>query len=592
MGHPLPRRGQRWGLWALGYLAVALVVSWPLALHLQDGLLGTATMDQVDTAWLRGAAARLLTGQDPGIFAPLGYPLAAVIPNWMDHLLGAPLALLLPWPLADNLFWLLVITANGLAGHALGRHAGGGHGAGLLCGLGFALCESALREINASHAPQALLFWAPLFLLFLVKALGREGRARHGVLAGLFLGLAALSYWYQALFLAVLAAPIALHGLIAAQREELGRLSFRLGLTAGVGLLLAGPFLLWTLAAAPELAGLGERSLQHIPGGRGLAVPPEHAWTFLHGSGPEWLWRAEPIATASRLSPVLLLAALVGAWRGRGPRWPWLTAAILGGLLLMGPFLQWQGQPVLIGGRLTPLPGWVLAELSDAAARLHWPARWAFVVPLALLPLAARAPRPTLWAGALLLETLLLSGNAPLQVAPVDPFAGWRVLEASPGPVLVLPQEPEGDGASTMGLIHRASGAALANELGVPPRAAQPLEFRAWQEGLELRAWWLRVRKGGAGQLSVDVAFEQLEEAGIAAVALDVTPGGALEPEQLEDLAAAMQATLGPAEDYGSTLVWWLEAPGPHMRPIAGMELWRAQRHAELEAAGALRRKR
>jgi hypothetical protein len=320
-------------------------------------------------------------------------------------------------------------------------------------------------------------------------------------------------------------------------------------------------------------------------------VPPEHAWTFLHGSGPEWLWRAEPIATASRLSPVLLLAALVGAWRGEGSRWPWFTAALLGGLLLMGPFLQWQGQPVLIGGRLTPLPGWPLAELSDAAARLHWPARWAFVVPLALLPLAVRAPRPALWAGVLLLETLLLSGNAPLHVAPVDQFAGWRVLEASPGPVLVLPQEPEGDGASTMGLIFRASGASLANELGVPPRAAQPLAFRTWQEGLLLRAWWQRLHRGEAATLPVE-ALEQLEEAGIAAVALDVTPGGALEPEQLEELAASMQATLGPAEDFGSTLVWWYARPAPHLRSMGGMELWRAQRHAELEAAGALRRKR
>jgi hypothetical protein len=583
----------QWSLLALGYLAVALVVSWPLALHLGDGLLGTATMDQVDTAWLRLASARWLTGQDPGIFAPLGYPLPAVVPNWVDHLLGAPLALALPWPLADNLFWLGLIVANGLAGHALGRHVGGSHAAGLLCGLGFAISEPVLREINASHAPQALLLWAPLFLLFLLRGTGSEGRARDGVLAGIFLGLAALSYWYQGLFLAVLAAPVVLHGLWVARREErLGAVVLSLGVATGAALLLCGPFLAASLAAAPELAGVSEQVLQHVPGMRGQPVPPEHAWTFLHGSGPSWLWRAEPLATASRLSPVLLLAAVVGAWRGPGPRWPWVLAAALGGLLLMGPFLQVGGEPITVGGRLVPLPGWLLAELSDAAGRLHWPARWAVIVPLALLPLAARVPRPAIWAAVLLVATLLLSGNAPLQVSPVGAFAGWRVLEASPGPVLVLPQEPEGDGASTMGFIFRASGAPLANELGVPPRAAQPIAFRRWHEDLGLRGWWRHVAARGEALEPPPEALAQLREEGIAAVALDVTPGCALEPTRNEAIARMLESGLGEPVDYGPVMVWWLDPPAVIPEPMHDASEWRAREHAALVAAGARRGKR
>ena len=584
---------RHWSLLTLGYLAVALVVSWPLALHLGDGLLGTATMDQVDTAWLRLAASRWLTGQDPGIFAPMGYPLPAVVPNWVDHLLGAPLALALPWPIADNLFWLGIITANGLAGHALGRHLGGSHGAGLLCGLGFALSEPVLREINASHAPQALLLWAPLFLLFLLRALGAQGRTRDGVLAGVFLGLAALSYWYQGLFLALLAVPVVLHGLWVARRDaRLGAVALQLGVLATAALLLGGPFLAASLAVAPELAGVGEQALQHVPGMRGQPVPAEHAWTFLHGTGPGWLWRAEPIATASRLSLVLLAAAVAGGVRGSGSRWPWVVAAVLGGLLLMGPFLQVGGQAVTIGGRLVPLPGWFLAELSDAAGRLHWPARWAVVVPLALLPLAARAPRPAIWAAVLMLETLLLSGNAPLQVSPVGAFAGWRALEASPGPVLVLPQEPEGDGASTMGLVFRASGAPLANELGVPPRAVQPLEFRRWHEDLAVRIWWRHVAATGEGEAPPPGALDQLRAEGIAAVALDVTPGCSNEPSYNETIAAALEAGLGGPLDYGPVLVWWLEPPAVIPEPMHDASEWRAREHAALVAAGARRGKR
>ncbi len=579
-------RARSWSLLALGYLGLALLISWPLALNMGDALLGTATMDQVDTAWLRLAAGRLLTGAETGAFAPVGYPIAAVIPNWVDHLLGAPLALLLPWPLADNLFWLLLIAANGLAGHALGRQLGGGHGAGALCGVGFALAEPVLREINASHAPQALLLFSPLFLLWLLRALSANGRVRDGLLAGIALALSALTYWYQGLFLGLLALPVVAHGLLRAHGAgSLRVLAPRVGAGLGLALALCAAPLALAVGAAPELAGVGETALQHIPGARGLPVPAEHAWTFLHGSGPEWLWRSEPIASACRLSPVLLAAAVAGSLRGDGPRWPWWLAAGLGGLLLMGPFLQWQGEAVRIGSFLVPLPGYLLAELSDGYARLHWPLRWAVVVPLALLPLAARAPRPWIWAGVLLLETLLLSGNAPLQVAPVDGFAGWSGLSSSPGPVLVLPQESAADGPSTMGLIYRAGGAPLANELGVPPRAAQPIAFRAWQEDLALRGWW-RERQGGGDEPVPAGAVPQLEREGVAAVALDLSPGGAVPPARSLERAQPLIVALGEPVDLGSAWVWWIEAPVVSVEAMPDAQAWRERRHDELVAAG------
>jgi hypothetical protein len=582
----------RWSLLILVYLALALVITWPLALHMHDGLLGTPTMDQVDTAWLRLASARWLTGQDPGIFAPLGYPLPAVVPNWMDHLLGAPLALLLPWPLADNLFWLGLIAANGLAGHALGRAVGGSDGAGLLCGLGFALCEPVLREINASHAPQALVLWSPLFLLFLLRTLGAEGRARDGVMAGLFLGLSAATYWYQGLFLAVLAAPVTVHGLLQARREgALAGCGRRLGLGASLALLLCGPLLAASLVAAPELAGVQGDALRGVPDGHGSSVPAVHAWAFLHGSGLDWIWRSEPIAMASRSSPVLLLAAAAGSLSGARPRWPWWLAAGLGAALLMGPFLQWAGEPVQLGEWLVPLPGYLLAQSSELLARLHWPQRWALLVPLALLPLAARAPWPRLLAGLLLLETIALSGNAPLQVSPVGAFAGWSALAGSEGPVLVLPQEPQGDGASSMGLIYRASHASLANELGIPPRAAQPLGFRQWNEGLALRRWWRELLSTGVVSSRPPGALAQLEASGVVAVALDVTPGCTLSPQKAEHLAAQASRVLGEPTDLGSAMVWWLAPPPQPPPPMPEASTWRRRRHAEAQAAGCLRRR-
>ncbi len=572
-------------LLVVGYLLLAVVISWPLVLQLQEGLLGTPTMDQVDTAWLRLAAARWLTGQDPGIFVPLGYPLASVVPNWVDHIIGAPLALLLPWPLADNLFWLFLIAANGLAGHHLGRQLGGSHGAGLLCGVGFAIAEPVLREINASHAPQALLLWSPLFLAALLRALGARGRKRDALLAGLFFALSSLTYWYQGLFLAMLAAPVLVYESNRAQHEgRLKPLAWRLALAAAVAGVLCGPLLAMSMSSAPELAGLGE--LARVPGAQQLGVPPEHAWTFLHGSDIGWLWRAEPIATASRLSPVLLLAALVGGLRAKQGRWPWVVAALLGGLLLMGPYLQWDGEPVIASGRLQPLPGLLLAEVSDAVARLHWPQRWAVIVPLALLPLVARVPRPTLWAVVLLVETVLLSGNAPLTVSPVDSFAGWSALRHSNGPVLVLPQERQADGPSTMGLVFRACRAPLANELGIPPRAAQPLAFRNWHESLSLRRWYRDLRGVGQPGAAPPGIEDQLLIQGIGAVALDVTPGGVLPPRKSAELVTALSRVLGEPVDYGPAIVWWIAEPRIRPEPMPDAQAWRLERHEALVAEG------
>ncbi|MFH1467066.1 MAG: hypothetical protein ABIO70_21970, partial [Pseudomonadota bacterium] len=67
--------------------------------------------------------------------------------------------------------------------------------------------EPLLREVNLSHAPQVLLCAAPLFLAALLRALAPEGRWHHAVAAGALLALAALCYWYQAMFLAGIAAP-------------------------------------------------------------------------------------------------------------------------------------------------------------------------------------------------------------------------------------------------------------------------------------------------------------------------------------------------------------------------------------------------
>ena len=53
------------------------------------------------------------------------------------------------------------------------------------------------------------------------------------------------------------------------------------------------------LGSAPDLAGLSTEVMRRIPGQGGSPVPTEHAWSFLHGSGPAWPFLAEPGSTSS-----------------------------------------------------------------------------------------------------------------------------------------------------------------------------------------------------------------------------------------------------------------------------------------------------
>ena len=198
----------------LGYLGAALILSWPLALHLDSALLGFPSIDSHDTLTLRGLFASLLLSPEAwplstDAWFPIGYPILLLMPNLLDHLMAAPLVWLLPFPVADNLWWMVVMMLHGWAAHRLGRRAGGSEGAGWLCGLAFMISEPLLREANLHHSPQALVFWAPLYLEAILDL--REGRGevrRAAVRAGIFLALSGLSYWYLAFFLGLASIPL------------------------------------------------------------------------------------------------------------------------------------------------------------------------------------------------------------------------------------------------------------------------------------------------------------------------------------------------------------------------------------------------
>jgi len=539
-----------------GYLLLAVGVTWPLALRPATSLPGYTNVDGLDTVHLRGALGDLL--RHPGdltsmaAYWPAGFEPLALAPNLLDHLLAAPLVLFLPFPLADNLWWLLVLAANGLAGHHLGRRLGGGHGAGALAGVAWATAETVLREANLHHAPQALAAFAPLYLAALLDVLEREGPAHRASLrAGLWFALASLAYWYMGLFLAVGSV-----GLLVLRRRQARAL--------WPGVLLAG--ILAIPALAPWLVRWDDLALtarppvpsEHVTAPGLDAVPEQARMAALHGADPLFPFRATPIDRSNRVGVVLLVAAVLGA--RRAPPWQRRGLAILaatGAVFVLGPVLKVGEAPVIVAGRTIPLPFAWLGALGSWMARLDWPERWGCLVALASAALAARAPRPWLVAGLVLAEGVLLSGNLPLATQDLRLLEGWRALERADGAVIELPMRRWGLDASIVGLHRRYHGRPSANPMLLPPGAVAPLAWKDWTERQPFLQW---LREYEDGRMPEDPEADlgaALAASGIGAVALDAEPGGLLTEGRVRSYRNRLVRFLGRPDDYGAVLVWW-----------------------------------
>jgi hypothetical protein len=586
--HPIFRRLSPW----VGYFLASVVFTWPLVLHLDQALMGYPSIDSQDTLSLRGLVAELLLNpgdwpQSQDVYFPIGYPILLLTPNLLDHLTAAPLVWLLPFPLADNLWWLFILTLNGWAAHRLGRRVGESEGAAWLCGLAFLVSEPLLREANLSHAPQSMLFWAPLYLEAVLDLRDDRGSAKRAAIrAGIFLALAGLSYWYLAFFLVLSSLPL-LWGI------PLRNLSW----TGGISAVLTAPFLLHQLVGWNSRP-LTSRDIELAPASdvpESFSVIDEaHVFVTQHGSEPLWFLGGAPIDMSSQVSLVLLVAAGLGV-RSSPHRWRLLGMAAVGATMVLGPYLRWGEDVVTIGGHPILLPfGWLM-ELSPVFERLTWPERWGIILPLALLPLAARAPRPWLWIPLLLIEAPIRSDNLPLQHSRLDTQLCWRELTDAPGAILELPawKLRRYQRASQTGLHQRLHGRPLVNELALPPGATPPEE---WMRFTTDQPALLALRDFEAGKFP---AFETqdiraLREAGISAIVVDAEPGGvlatpgALNRFRVLDLGSTQNGVtklpdrslsdqLGTPIDLGCALVWWLEPDVEPPTPVEDGDAWREE---------------
>ncbi len=494
------RRAARFTGIALGvFVALTVVLTWPLAANLSSRMPGTATwaFDESTFAWnlwyFKHALLDLHTSplHSELIWYPLGIDLILYTYNFFNALIGLPLVVAANVPLASNVTLLLATALSGFGAYLLACYVlttSDPHArvpvrlAALLAGLIYAFASNRAVYAALGHYDMVTTQWLPFYALYLLKTL-RESGLKNALLAGLFLALAALAEMIFASFLALFTLIV----LLSLWREWPRRWAAlaRLALAAATAAVIWSPALIpigrefltgdyaltgWgeSLKLSADLVGLvTPTDLNPLATGavRGAVEPIAH-WQAALRRVEEGKGRFGDINTVFLGWVTLALAVVgVGAGRRRPALWTWTALAF--GVLALGPLLQINGRyrfsldNLLPEGVTFPLP-FVLLHFIPFVNANRAPNRNSVLLMLGLAMLAAmgaawlleqiarrrssvaghlsfRAPLAAgLVAGTLAVGILLEHLAVPLPTTDARVPEVYRLIAAEPGEFAVL----------------------------------------------------------------------------------------------------------------------------------------------------------
>ena len=391
------------------YGILSLALTWPLVTHLATHVPGSAVWAYDEYTfvwnmwWVKFSALNL--GQWPFhtdyIFYPLGIDLISYTLNLFNGLMGLPLQLVLPLPLASNLVILFACVMSGFGAYLLGtyllrgaeRAPGSVRGvrlAAFIAGAAYAFAASRMIYLALGHYNVVTAQWFPFYALFFLKT-WREPGYRNPVLAGVFTTFILLAEPFFGVFWLFLTALLALFEWLDARRrrrEGAGCPRWR-PLIVRLAVMGAVAGLLWLPVLLPMLGAYRQGAFDLAGWGQGLNLSADLAgWftpTALHPLLGAASWPAYLRAVVEGKTPfrdvntvflgygilVLAIAGAVTAWK-RARTWAW--GAVVFGVLTLGPLLQIRGQYLfpldgLLGERGRDLPPAVCpAALRTAAA--------------------------------------------------------------------------------------------------------------------------------------------------------------------------------------------------------------------------------
>ncbi len=200
----------------LFFLAVALILTYPLLLNMSAGVIGAPGspdyLGHVWHSWWFGEA--IATGVNPyeagySLFPFGSSDFMAKSGPCLNALLAVPFSWL-GWTFSINLTVIALLTFNGIGAFVLVRYLTGSTAGALVSGIAMMLIPSLRGELGTGHMDQLSLGWVLLYLYFLIRS-GREAGYLNPVLAAFFLLMSTLSFLGYGLLLSVMTVLFAAH---------------------------------------------------------------------------------------------------------------------------------------------------------------------------------------------------------------------------------------------------------------------------------------------------------------------------------------------------------------------------------------------
>ncbi len=419
----IPSRTARWALLVLALFSVlTLLLTWPLAGSLATRAPGTATwaFDESTFIWniwhFKHSLLDLHTSplHSDLIWRPLGIDLILYTFNFFNALIGMPLLLTFSPVVASNVTVLLATLLSALGAYLLAfdvlRRArrdlpeSSVRLAALVAGVIYAFASNRAIYASLGHYDMVTTQWLPFYALYFLRTL-RRPTLKNALMAGLFFALAALAEMIFASFLALLSIILllALWRGLEHRRKALGAAV----IAAIAALVIWSPVLLPVarefMRGNYALEGWGE-SIKLSADAVGL-VTPTNLNPLLGGneaSGQNWRDALRAVEKGEGrfgdintvfLGWVTLALALLGAFAARKRLAPWVWAAVVFGILVLGPLLQVNGvyrfnlDGLLPEGVTFPLPFTLLHYIPFVSAN-RAPNRNSVILMLALAVLA------------------------------------------------------------------------------------------------------------------------------------------------------------------------------------------------------------
>ena len=487
------------------YVLIIMMMTWPWVFHLSEAWIGYLNVDALDTIALQGLYQESWFSDEARLFWPVGYDVNVLLPNRLDHL-SMMLFAWLPFPLQSSLWWITILLLNALCAHRLGTLLEPKYG-GWFIGVSFLLSTALTREVNLHHAPQAMMFWFPLFYYELMCI--REGKKHTYFLAALWLAGASYTYWYFGLFLILSGLPFVWR---CPKKPQL--------YGTGFFLLLVMPGMWEILSSRPQILHLNA---------------PQGKLLLENSPGLSFMWISQPPHKSALVSFVLILAALKSS-RNKHPKLLW---CVVGGAYIFTVGFKDQVAHVEL-----PLPMLWLRELHPFLARFHWPIRCDVVLFWGLVMLAVRVPSSWKWLIFMVIELSVRSTNLPLVFTQIDKKYCVAELAEYPGTWLELPFA-QANFSAIHQRIHRQP---LINPLVLPPNISPP---HRWLGNHDLHKNIRAAEKG----LSFDP--QRLFNEGIVGIYIVHTRPSLIQGKQLQQLKKGIAKTLGKGT-HRSCMSYWL----------------------------------